>query len=214
MVRIIVTILFIFTSLLSAFESGDYQYWNGMYANKNVNGSVELHLSEMIKWGGNMSNLFLHRTDFGLKYEVSERVQVSANYKQVNTEREDKWYAYNTPYFSITINFNPSFILLENRHQIEYWFANEKNDYGRYRNKIKIIPQIGHSRFPFDLYLAEETFIMLNSEGINKLRFYMGIDFELFKGKEMGLYYCLQQTETEIGWNNYHVLGTSIKLLY
>jgi hypothetical protein len=141
-------------------------------------------------------------------------VELSVNYKQVNVEKNDGWYAYNSPYSSLTLSFEPLFVSLENRHEFEYWFADEKSDYGRYRNRIKVYPQFGMWFSGAEFYIAEEVFIKLNSDRLSALRSYVGFDFELLEKFELGLYYCLQQKETDSGWNSSHVLGTNIKLYY
>jgi hypothetical protein len=55
---------------VSAFENGDFQSWNNMTISKETNGASEIYISEMMKWGGNASDLFLHRMDLGIKYEI------------------------------------------------------------------------------------------------------------------------------------------------
>ena len=214
MYRFLLTFIIFYSPILAAFENGDAQHWNGLYLEKLVNESTEIYISEMVKLGENVSDLFLHRTDLGIKYEINNRIKIAANYKTVNIERAEGWQIYNSPYSSITLCVFPSFITVENRHQLEYWFSPDKNDYGKYRNRIKIIPQFDDRSFPFSLYVAEEAFIELNSERLRNLRTYLGVDFELFEKFEAGIYYCLHQTDNDIGWKNAHVLGTSIKLSY
>jgi hypothetical protein len=195
------------------FDNNDTQVWSGTTI-ELIQDNFYYYLSEQVKWGGEISDLYLHRTDGGVGYEVSSSVSASLNYKLVNIEKNSIWESYNVPYLNLNFSKELNSLEVSSRSRFEYWDSSNQTDYWRYRNRIKVEPLWISKDFPLSTYIAEEIFVKFNNEKITTLRTYLGVDWELFDQVEIGLFYCLQQSDGGNTWKNSHAFCSSVKFIY
>jgi hypothetical protein len=103
---------------------------------------------------------------------------------------------------------------VSDRNRFEYRDREDEDDVWRYRNKVTV-------KFPFELtllklkpYVADEIFITLNDDNIDRNRFYAGASFGLTKGLDMDIYYMWQASRSAEEWIDINVLGTGLKFKF
>lgn len=100
---------------------------------------------------------------------------------------------------------------LSNRSRFEYLDRENAEDVWRYRNKVTV-------KFPLEItalklrpYVADEIFITLNDDNVDKNRVYSGVTFNLLENLEGGIFYVWQASRSNGDRKDIHALGTGLK---
>jgi len=63
-------------------------------------------------------------------------------------------------------------------------------------------------------YFAEEVFICMNGESFNSNRVSSGFNINLSKNIKGDIYYAWLASESDTGWEDTNVIGTSLKFYF
>lgn len=197
-----------------AFEDGDFQYWNNESVSVKIKKDWKMSLSEEFRFGDNSSEFYYQHSDIGIAYSVlAEWLDLGINYRHIYEKNKGNWLLENRPHFNAT--FKCSFFDLDfsNRSLFEYRIREKKDDFWRYRNKVTVKLPLKLTRFKIQPYTADEAFFDFDRGRFCRNRVYLGVKIEFFKIFQGDIYYLLQSSRSG-KWQNYHVLGTSIKLSF
>ena len=176
----------------------------------------EFEFEEELKLGDDAGELYCHNSDFGLVYKgLAEWVSIGFNFKK-EYERDDngQWRQENRPHLNITLKGRPLGLDLSNRSRFEYRDRENKEDVWRYRNKTTVKLPLEFTELKLKPYLAEEVFITLNDDNVDRNRFYSGVCFNLSKNIEGNIFYLWQSSRASKDWKDINVLGTQLRFLF
>lgn len=145
----------------------------------------------------------------------AEWLDLGLNYRQVfEKDGKRKWRRENRPHFNITFKVKLFDLDVSNRSRFEYRDRENKEDLWRYRNKITV-------KLPFELtglklkpYLADEVFVTLNDDNVDRNRFYSGFSLNLSKNIKANIFYLWQSSRSGSQWKDINVLGTGLTILF
>jgi len=120
----------------------------------------------------------------------------------------------NRPHLNITLKARLFDLDVSNGARFEYRDRENKEDLWRYRNKVTV-------KFPFELtnfelqpYVAEEIFITLNDDNVDRNRFYAGASFNLSKNIKANIFYLWQSSRSDKQCKDINTLGTQLKFTF
>jgi hypothetical protein len=103
---------------------------------------------------------------------------------------------------------------VSSRSRFEFRDLKDKEDVWRYRNKFTL-------KLPFELtelklkpYIADEIFITLTDDEIDRNRAYLGVIWPLCKGLDADIYYMWQTSKSIEEWKDIYVIGTGLKFRF
>jgi len=103
---------------------------------------------------------------------------------------------------------------LSNRSRFEYRDRENKEDLWRYRNKTTVKFPLKLTNLKLQPYIADEIFITLNDDNVDRNRFYSGVSFNLSKDIKANIFYLWQTSRSGHQWKDINVLGTQLKILF
>jgi hypothetical protein len=195
---------------------GDLQYWSTAGASFDINKEWKFTVDEEFRLGDDAHRLFYHHTDMGFVYRgLAHWIELGFNYRQVfEKDSKGQWRRENQPHLNVTLKGKVCGLDLTDRSRLEYRDRENKEDVWRYRNKLTV-------KLPFELtelklqpYLADEVFITLNDDNIDKNRLYAGLSAKLSKEIRGEVYYMLQSSRSNEQWDHANVLGMALRLSF
>jgi hypothetical protein len=119
------------------------------------------------------------------------------------------------PYIIVTLKGRLFDFPVSTRSRIEYRDRTAKEDVWRYRNKITVNLPVELTPLKLKPYLADEIFITLNDDNIDKNRLYFGVVMPLSQSVEAEIFYMWQTSRVDSGdWSDIQVLGTTLKFKF
>ena len=88
---------------------------------------------------------------------------------------------------------------------------NYRDEFWRTRHLLTVETRHKWTHYQLKPYVAHETFYDLDEKFVSFYRKYVGLTFSPFKNSNVSLYYLLQDKNVSPGWDDYHVIGTTIK---
>lgn len=199
-----------------ASDDGDFQFWSTADVAFDVNKDWRIILQEEFRLGESGGTLYYHHSEAGFVYRgLADWIDVGAGYRQV-FEKDSKgdWKQENQPNINVTLKAKLFGLDVSDRSRIEYRDLEDREDLWRYRNKVTV-------KFPFELttiklqpYVADEIFIPLNDDNVNKNRFYTGVSLKLTKNLKGEIYYLWESSRGANNWTDINVLGTALKFSF
>ncbi len=212
---VLIVLLLFFGSYSSAFDDGDFQYWNTESVSWKINDDWKAQFEVEFRYGDNASSFYYQHSDLGLTYSgIAEWLDLGFNYRQIFEEKSSIWRYENVPHFNATIKWKLSDFSFSNRGRLEYKNREKSDNYWRYRNKFTIKAPIKLTKLEIQPYLADEIFYDFDEEALNRNRFYGGCNLKLFKHIKVDIFYLLQSSEKNNNWSDTHVLGTKLELSF
>ena len=195
---------------------GDFQYWSTAGASFDINKDWKFAFEEEFRLGDDADELFYHHTDMGFIYRgLGEWIDLGFNYRQVfEKDSEGEWRQENRPHLNVTFKGELFGLDVSDRSRMEFRDRENKEDVWRYRNKLTVKLPFELTNFKLQPYLADEVFITLNDDNIDKNRLYAGFSVKLSKDINGEVYYMLQHSRSNEQWDHANVLGTAIKLRF
>ena len=199
-----------------ASSDGDFQYWSAAGASFDINKDWKFTFEEEFRFGDGAGDLYRHHSDMGFIYRgLGDWIDLGFNYRQVyEKDSKGKWNEEHRPHLNVTLKGKLFGLDMSDRSRFDYRDRENKKDVWRYRNKLTV-------KLPFELtslklqpYLADEAFITLNDDNIDKNRLYAGFSVKLSKDISGEVYYMLQHSRSKEQWDHTNVLGTAIKLRF
>lgn len=212
-----VVLVLISTNACFGFDDKGFQYWAVTKASLDINKEWKAVFEEEFKLGDDGGNLYYRHSDIGFVYKgLADWVDLGLNFRHAyEKDSKDRWKQENRPHFNITFKGKMFGLNVTDRSRLEYRDRENRDDMWRYRNKFTI-------KFPTELtklklrpYIADEIFINLDHEDLNRNRLYAGVSFDLSEDMTAGLYYMWQSSRSSSGeWNDVYVLGTSLTFAF
>jgi hypothetical protein len=103
---------------------------------------------------------------------------------------------------------------VSNRARLEYRDRENEKDVWRYRNRVTVKLPVELTPLKLQPYVAEEAFFNLDKEGFNRNKVYGGFYINLSKNIKGDIYYAWLASESDTGWEDTNVIGTSLKFYF
>ncbi len=199
-----------------AFDDGDFQYWSNAGASVKLSKNWTATVEEELRMGGDAGRLYYHHSDLGFLYSgLADWLDVGFNYREVfETDSSGKWRQEHRPHLNVILKSKLFGLDFSNRSRFEYRDRENQKDLWRYRNKTTV-------KLPFELtslklkpYVADEIFIPLNDDNIERNRLYSGVTFNLLENLKADIFYLWQASRSGKEWKDINALGTSLKLYF
>ena len=146
---------------------------------------------------------------------LAKWIDLGFNYRQVfEKDSKGQWKQENQPNINVTLKGKLLGLDLSNRERFEYRDLEDNEDVWRYRNKVTAKLPLELTGLKLKPYLADEIFITLNDDNIDKNRMYAGVSFKLTKNLNGDVFYLWQSSRSSSGWTDINVLGTALKFSF
>ena len=199
-----------------ASDDGDFQYWSTGDLSFDIDKDWKFIFQEEFRLGESGGHLYYHHSEVGFVYKsFADWVDLGLNYRQVfEKDSKGEWKQENQPNLNVTLKSKLFGLDVSDRSRLEYRDREDKEDVWRYRNKFTV-------KLPFELtalklqpYVADEVFITLNDDNVNKNRLYGGVSFKLTKNLKSDVYYLWESSRSSGSWTDINVLGTALKFSF
>lgn len=205
-----------FGGICLASDDGDFQWWSTADFSFNINKDWKFKFQEELRLGEGGGTLYYHHSDAGFVYGgFADWFDLGFNYRQVfEKDSSGQWRSENRPHINVTIKGKLLGLDMSNRSRFEYRDRENKNDVWRYRNKATVKLPFELTKLKLKPYLADEIFVTLNDDNVDRNRFYAGASFQIAKNLSSDVYYMWQSSRSAGQWNDIHVLGTALKFKF
>jgi len=199
-----------------ATDDGDFQYWSSADFSFDIDKDWKFKFQEEFRLKESGGHLYHHYSDAGFVYTgFADWIDLGFNYRQVfEKDSEGEWRQENRPHLNVTLKGKLLGLDVSDRSRFEYRDRENKEDVWRYRNKVTV-------KLPFELtelklkpYLADEVFITLNDDNVDRNRLYAGVSFKLAKNLKGDVFYLWQSSRSSGSWIDINVLGTALKFSF
>lgn len=139
------------------------------------------------------NSLYSYSTDLGISNSFSN-IDLGIYFRDIHEETASgKKGTEKRTYFDLKVKGNLFNIDIEDRSRFEYRDLSTREDFWRYRNRIKIqTPKIIFSDFTLRPYISEEIFMDFEVGKISKNRFSVGTWVGLYKNVDVDFFYLHQ----------------------
>ncbi len=207
------TISMLLCSVCLGFEDEGFQWWTYVEASTKLSEDWRAAVRQDLRMGDDGGNFYYEHSDLIFTYSgLAKWLDVAGGFRLVyEKDNENTWRRENRPLIDAILKGSFLNCSLTDRNRMEFRDFENKKDVWRYSNKFTV-------RFPFELtplklkpYAADEVFITLDDDNIDKNRIYLGTIWPLRKGIDFDIYYIHQVTKSEDEWKVNDVLGTGLK---
>ncbi len=198
------------------YDDEGFQHWSTAGVSSDINKDWQCVFEEEFRLGDDGGHLYYHHSDLGFIYKsFADWIDLGFNYRQVfEKDGKGKWRQENRPHINITLKARWFDLNVSNRARFEYRDRENKEDVWRYRNKVTVKFPLKLTKFDLQPYVADEVFITLNDDNIDRNRFYAGTSFNLSKDIKANIFYLWQSSRSAKEWKDINVLGTQLKFLF
>ncbi len=199
------------------FDDEGFQWWTSTGVSMKINKDWKCTFTEELRLGDDGGNLYREHSDLGFTYSgLADWIDIGANFRIVYEKNgHDEWRRENRPHLNVTLKGRLFDMALSNRVRLEYRNRENKDDVWRCRNKVTV-------KLPFELtalklkpYVAEEIYVTMNDDNIDRNRLYAGASFGLTETVSADIFYMWQTSRSSNGnWGDIQVLGTGVKLRF
>ncbi len=199
-----------------AADDGDFQYWSSADFSFDIDKDWKFKFQEEFRLGESGGRLYRHHSDAGFVYTgFADWIDLGFNYRQVfEKDSEGEWRQENRPHLNVTLKGKLLGLDVSDRSRIEYRDRENKEDVWRYRNKVTVKLPFELTEFKLKPYLADEVFITLNDDNVDRNRLYAGVSFKLAKNLKGDVFYMWQSSRSSSSWTDINVLGTALKFSF
>jgi hypothetical protein len=197
------------------FDDEGFQWWTYVEMSTKIATDWKVTFQEEMRLGDDGGNLYYEHSSLMFTYSgLAKWLDVGAGFRLIyEKDSHDEFQPENRPQLDVTLKWMLFDYAVSSRNRIEYrdFTVEDKKDVWRYRNKFTV-------KMPFELtplklkpYTADEIFITLNDDNIDKNRLYFGAIMPLRKGVDLDIYYMWQSSRSGHEWKDIEVLGTGLK---
>ncbi|MDT8301474.1 MAG: DUF2490 domain-containing protein [Sedimentisphaerales bacterium] len=196
-----------------AFNDEGFQLWSGASASFDINKEWKGKFEEEFRLGDDGGNLYYQHSDIGVTYTgLADWLDLGFNYRYVfEKDSSEKWREENRPHFNVTAKGLLLGLEVSDRSRFEYREREIKEDVWRYRNKITLKLPFVLTDLKLQPYIADEFFITLNDDNIDRNRLYFGLPFKLSENFKTDLFYLWQSSRSSREWKDISVIGVYLK---
>ncbi|MBN1391489.1 MAG: DUF2490 domain-containing protein [Sedimentisphaerales bacterium] len=199
-----------------ASDDDDFQYWSTAEFSFDLNEDWGFVFQEELRLEDSASRLYHHYSDAGFVYKgLADWIDLGVNFRLVyEKDSAGEWRQENRPHLNVNLKGKLFGLDVSGRSRFEYRDRENKDDVWRYRNKFTV-------KLPFELtalklkpYVADEVFVTLNDDNIDRNRLFGGVVFKLAENLKADVYYMWQSNRGAGDWIDTHVLGTAMKFSF
>jgi hypothetical protein len=199
-----------------AFDDEGVQWWTSTEVSTGLTKNWKVTFEQALRLGNDGGNLYYEHSDLLLTYSgLAEWLDVGAAFRVIyEKDSKDVWTRENRPHFDVTLKGKLFDCSVSSRSRFEFRDLKDKEDVWRYRNKFTL-------KLPFELtelklkpYIADEIFITLTDDEIDRNRAYLGVIWPLCKGLDADIYYMWQTSKSIEEWKDIYVIGTGLKFRF
>jgi len=199
------------TTLLSAFEPGDQQFWHAEKLSYALGERHRLTLEQDFRSGNQATDLYYVHSDFGIQRKVKPFLTWSLHFREAFVDGSEGWFPEHRPYgqFVVKWPFGPFSSATRMRFEYRILPAEQK-----VRNRDMITLKLRRSFMPLKLvpYVADEIFYSLKDQELKRNRFYVGLAVKRFSRVAPVFYYMYQSSLKKGAWSGINVWGIKIGL--
>ncbi len=175
-------------------QINDAELWTGISISKKITKKISANLEEQVRINNNISSVKSVFTDLGVSCRLNKSLKISGNYRFINRGRNNGVYWISHRFYAdlrYTYKAKPLIFIYRNRFytevgQEENGFIRENNE----RNKLEIKIDLDRRFMPF---IASELYYFVEKAVFNKIRYTVGIDYNLKNRNELSLFYRIQR---------------------
>ena len=195
------------------YEDEGFQWWTSAEASTELAKDWKATFQQEMRLGDDGGNFYYEHSDLLFTYSgLAKWLDVGAGFRLVyEKDSHDEWQRENRPHLNVTLKGKLFDCSVSSRNRFEYRDRTAAEDVWRYRNKFTV-------NLPFELtalklkpYTADEIFITLNDDNIDRNRLYIGVTLPLREGVDVDIYYMWQASRSSGEWKDIEVLGTGLK---
>lgn len=199
-----------------AADDGDFQWWSTARLSFDINKDWGFTFKEELRFEESGGSLYHHHSEAGFVYKsLADWIDLGFNYRQAyEKDSAGEWREENQPSLNITLKGKLLGLDVSDRSRFEYRRRENRDDVWRYRNKVTVKLPLELTPLKMKPYLADEVFITLNDDNIDRNRFFAGASFDLAKNLKGDVYYMWQSSKGSDNWTDINVLGTALKFSF
>jgi len=201
------------SSVCMGFTDKGFQWWSSVEASTEIAKDWKATFQQEFRLGDAGGNFYYEHSGLMFTYSgLSKWLDVGAGFRLVY-EKDDsgEWQRENRPNLDVTLKGGLFDCSVSSRNRIEYRDFEDKKDVWRYRNKFTVKLPFEVTSLKLKPYTADEIFITLNDDNIDRNRLYFGVILPLRKGVDADIYYMWQASRSSGEWKDIEVLGTGLK---
>jgi hypothetical protein len=192
----------------------DWQFWNGYSISGRLSERWKAKLQQDFRFDQDSGSLFLHQTDAGLAYAVTEWLDMGVNYRQIYQKDSGEWLEENRPHVNITFKWKWYNFMFSDRNRGEYRNREKKDDIWRYRNRLTVTSPIQWTKLRITPYISDEI-IAQDGEGFKQNRLSAGFKAKLMKHLDTQISYLLRmEKDSDDDWVDTDIIGLNIMLVF
>jgi hypothetical protein len=216
-VLFIVTVSILVSGICFGYEDEGFQWWSKAGTSFDVAKDWKCAFEQEFRLGDDGGNFYYEHSDLAFTYSgLAEWLDVGAGFRLIyEKDSSDDFQRENMPYIIVTLKGRLFDFPVSTRSRIEYRDRTAKEDVWRYRNKITVKLPVELTPLKLKPYLADEIFITLNDDNVDKNRLYFGAVMPLSQSVEAEIFYMWQTSRVDSGdWSDIQVLGTTLKFKF
>ncbi len=174
--------------------------WSTIKLERKITKPLTVFFNQEYRFNENITELGLFFYELGAEYKINKAIKIAGAYRYLNKRRLDDTYNSHSRYYGeITFKqkFKPLVLMYRIRFQSQLLDFIEKSNKtvptNNLRNKVTVKWDLGKRYTP---YISGEVFYQLTNNSrreFDRVRYYVGIDYEINKRSEAGIYYLLQR---------------------
>jgi len=216
-VLIIAIVSVLVSGVCFGYEDEGFQWWSKAGASFNAAEDLKCSFEQEFRMGDDGGNFYYEHSDLGFTYSgLAEWLDAGVGFRLIyEKDSSDDFKRENMPYIIATLKGKLFDLPVSTRSRIEYRDRTDKEDVWRYRNKITVKLPVELTPLKLKPYLADEIFITLNDDNMDRNRFYFGAAMPLSQSIEADIFYMWQTSRVDSGnWSDLQVLGTTLKFKF
>lgn len=212
---VVLGILFFSVGQSLAYEDGDAQFWNTDVGEIKMSEDWKAAFEQEFRWGGDISEFYYQHYDLSLVYNLNKHWNLGFGFRYIRAKSNGDWTPENEPYLTAAVSGDLAGFKVEDRSRLEYQQFDDRQDNGRYRNKLTVKLPWKFTRMEIQPFVSEEIFLrFVKEDPFNRNRVSSGVSMNIIKNFKAELYYMLQSSKGSTGWTDINVIGTKFKLSF
>lgn len=198
------------------YEDEGFQWWATAEASTKLAEDWKATFQQEFRLGDDGGNLYYEHSDLSFTYSgLAKWLDVGAAFRLVyEKDGSDEWQRENRPHLNVTLKGKLFDCSVSSRSRFEYRDRRGAEDVWRYRNKFTVNLPCELTVLKLRPYAADEIFITLNDDNVDKNRLYFGVAMPVQKGLDVEIYYMWQASRSSNEWKDIDVLGTVLKFKF
>jgi len=227
----------------NAYDDGDFQLWLKGEVSGRVSDSFSVKIEEELRYGDDAGEFYDEETLLLGAYRVNDWLQIGIGYRIIQERKEKEvvtpqtaddgtvtyssvgdgdhyWQNEERPIGEFVFSKKIAGWSLEDRTRFEWRMKDDgKDDYPRFRNRLKVKSPYKFTDLDINPYAAWEVFYedkdgLSGSDKLNRHRYCLGASAKLSDNIKCGLYYLFQTDRDGDDWKETNVAGLDVSFSF